>query len=42
MSEISLSDVACPSCGGDLQEDDAGCVYCLDCDFQDCDDEEEE
>jgi len=39
--EIPLSSVACPDCGGDLQEDDQGCIYCLDCDFNDCESDEE-
>lgn len=41
--EKSLLDyVACPQCGGDLTEDDDGCIECTDCDFQDCEETEEE
>ena len=36
----ALSYTACPDCGGDLQMDDQGCIYCLDCDFNDCDQED--
>jgi len=34
MTEIDVSMVACPVCGGDLVEDD-GHVTCLNCDFED-------
>lgn len=40
MSDFDLSMVACPACGGDLEEDDNGCVSCAQCDFEDCEDEE--
>ena len=40
MSDIDISMVPCPDCGGDLTEDDDGCVTCADCDFQDCNEEE--
>ena len=45
MSDVLLSQVACPECGGDLEEDDDGCIVCTECDFADCpgqDDEEDE